>query len=78
MGLLDWLFQLYGQRLNCLALPMLWLVYDRVKFFCGSALNFNPVVCSMPNIIVTRFAKRGLIHAQLQVSLFTIIQQIQQ
>ena len=27
---------------------------------------------------VTRFAKRGLIHAQLQVSLFTIIRQIQQ
>ena len=29
-------------------------------------------------IFVTRFAKRGLIHAQLQVSLFTIIRQIQQ
>ena len=33
---------------------------------------------SSPSSYVTRFAKRGLIHAQCQVSLFTVLQQIQQ
>ena len=32
----------------------------------------------LSRIFVTRFAKRGLIQAQFQVSLFTIIRQIQQ
>ena len=36
-------------------------------------------LCIIHNyVFVTRFAKRGLMHAQFQVSLFTIIQQIQQ
>ena len=29
----------------------LWLVYDRVKFFCGLTLNYNLVVCGKPNLI---------------------------
>ena len=29
----------------------LWLVYDRVKLFCGLALNYNLVICSTPNLI---------------------------
>ena len=30
---------------------MLWLVYDRVKLFCDLKLNYNLVVCVMPNLI---------------------------
>ena len=30
---------------------MLRLVYDRVKTFCGLTLNYNLVVCNMPNLI---------------------------
>ena len=44
-----------------------------------------PAVLCLPSnycyyhlVYVTRFVKTGLIHAQFQVSLFTIIQQIQQ
>ena len=29
----------------------LWLLYDRVKLFCCSMLNYNLVVCGMPNLI---------------------------
>ena len=29
----------------------LWLVYDRVKLFCGLTLNYSLVVCSTPNLI---------------------------
>ena len=29
----------------------LWLVYDRVKLFCGLTLNCNLVVHSTPNLI---------------------------
>ena len=30
---------------------MLWLVYNRVKLFCDLILNYNFVVCGMPNLI---------------------------
>ena len=30
---------------------MLWLVYDRVKHFCGLTLNYSFVVCGTPNLI---------------------------
>ena len=29
----------------------LWLVYDRVKLFCGLMLNYSLVVCGMPSLI---------------------------
>ena len=30
----------------------LWLVFDRIKLFCGLMLNYNNlVVCGMPNLI---------------------------
>ena len=35
-------------------------------------------VCNYACTYVTKFAKRDLIHAQFQVSLFTVIRQIQQ
>ena len=44
-------------------------------FFNKHILSYQTL---WPNTYVNRFAKRGLIHAQLQVSLFTIIRQIQQ
>ena len=28
----------------------LWLVFDRIKHFCGLALNYNLVTCSTPNL----------------------------
>ena len=28
-----------------------WLVYDRVKLFCGLTLNYSLVVCGTPNLI---------------------------
>ena len=45
----------------------------------GGIKNFHIMITiNMTLPYVTRFAKRGLIHAQLQVSLFTAIRQIQQ
>ena len=49
-------------RLIRLAVSIIWtkakllsialrLVYDRVKLFCGLTLNYNLVVCGMPNVI---------------------------
>ena len=29
----------------------LWLVYNHVKLFCDLTLNYNLVVCGMPNLI---------------------------
>ena len=29
----------------------LWLVFDRVKLFCGLMLNYNLVVCGMSNLL---------------------------
>ena len=33
----------------------LWLVYDHVKLFCALTLNYNFVVCGMPNLIELLF-----------------------
>ena len=48
LGLLDWLFLLYGQRLKCIALCYGWFCVK--KLFCGLALNYNLVVCGTPNL----------------------------
>ena len=38
----------------------LWLVYDCVKPFCGLMLNYNLVVCGMPNVIELCYSLVGL------------------
>ena len=50
LGILDWLFLLYIQRLNCLALYYGWFMIG-ITLFHDLKLNYNLVVCGKPNLI---------------------------
>ena len=39
----------------------LWLVYNRVKLFCGLTSNYNLVVCGTPNLIELCYSLRNVL-----------------